>query len=159
MPGRRRPPASSCRAGAADCLATLGTLDAEVKAAVASIPARTSSTIILTSHDAFGYFEHEHGLTFHAPKAFRPGADPRRLRMSPKLIQQIRRRNRRRRLSLLKTSTDPTPDPSRSPGETELKVGGELYSDALSDADGPAAAYVDLMRHNIATIKGAIGGS
>ena len=40
--------------------------------------------------------------------------------------------------------------------ETGIKVGGALYSDALSAADGPAATYIDMMRHNIATIKGAI---
>ena len=43
--------------------------------------------------------------------------------------------------------------------ETGLNVGGVLYSDALSDAAGPAATYVAMMRHNIATISGAILGS
>jgi zinc/manganese transport system substrate-binding protein len=38
-------------------------------------------------------------------------------------------------------------------------VGGELYSDALSDESGPAATYIDMMRHNVTTIKGAILGS
>lgn len=43
--------------------------------------------------------------------------------------------------------------------ETGLKVGGELYSDALSDENGPAATYLEMMRHIITTIKGAILGS
>ena len=43
--------------------------------------------------------------------------------------------------------------------ETGLKIGGTLYSDALSDADGPAATYIDMMRNNIGAIKGAIMGS
>ena len=30
--------------------------------------------------------------------------------------------------------------------ETGLKVGGTLYSDALSEADGPAATYIDMMQ-------------
>ena len=34
-----------------------------------------------------------------------------------------------------------------------------LYSDALSDAGGPAPTYIDMMRHNIGTIAGAIRGS
>ncbi|TIN12904.1 MAG: metal ABC transporter substrate-binding protein, partial [Mesorhizobium sp.] len=34
-----------------------------------------------------------------------------------------------------------------------------LYSDALSDKNGPAATYLEMMRHNITTIKGAILGS
>jgi zinc/manganese transport system substrate-binding protein len=40
--------------------------------------------------------------------------------------------------------------------ETGLKVGGKLYSDALSSADGPASTYIDMMRHNAATITDAI---
>ena len=38
-------------------------------------------------------------------------------------------------------------------------IGGTLYSDALSDADGPAATYIDMMQNNIGAIKGAILGS
>ena len=43
--------------------------------------------------------------------------------------------------------------------ETGLKVGGELYSDALSDKDGPASTYIEMMRHNVETIKSDILGS
>ena len=40
--------------------------------------------------------------------------------------------------------------------ETGLKVGGTLYSDALSTADGPAATYIDMINHNIETITAAV---
>ena len=43
--------------------------------------------------------------------------------------------------------------------ETGIEVGGALYSDALSAADGPAPTFLDMMRHNIGTIAGAIRGS
>jgi ABC-type Zn uptake system ZnuABC Zn-binding protein ZnuA len=33
-----------------------------------------------------------------------------------------------------------------------------LYSDALTEGDGPAATYVDLMRANVTTIVTALGG-
>ena len=33
--------------------------------------------------------------------------------------------------------------------ETGTKIGGTLYSDALSDPTGPAATYLDMFRHNI----------
>ena len=33
--------------------------------------------------------------------------------------------------------------------ETGAKVGGTLFSDALSPPDGPAATYIDMMRNNI----------
>ena len=41
--------------------------------------------------------------------------------------------------------------------EAGLEVFG-LYSDALSDADGPAATYLDYMRYNVSTIVEALKG-
>ena len=40
--------------------------------------------------------------------------------------------------------------------ETGAKVGGRLYSDALSAAGGPAATYLDMMRHNLKEFRGAL---
>jgi len=33
--------------------------------------------------------------------------------------------------------------------ESGATVGGRVYTDALSEPDGPAGTYVDLMRHNV----------
>ncbi|TIU02834.1 MAG: zinc ABC transporter substrate-binding protein, partial [Mesorhizobium sp.] len=41
-------------------------LEAEIKAAVAEIP--EDKRTIISSHDAFGYFEHEYGIKFLAPE-------------------------------------------------------------------------------------------
>ena len=41
--------------------------------------------------------------------------------------------------------------------ETGARIGGTLYSDALSKATGPAGTYLDLMRHNIRTLVKALG--
>lgn len=46
----------------------------------------------------------------------------------------------------------------RIAAETGLAVGGTLYSDALSGAGGPAATYIDMMRHNADTVAGAVTG-
>ena len=43
--------------------------------------------------------------------------------------------------------------------ETGLKLGGTLFSDALSAEGGPAPTYIDMMRHNITAIRGAVLGS
>jgi hypothetical protein len=40
--------------------------------------------------------------------------------------------------------------------ETGVKVGGTLYSDALSKRGGPAATYLDMMRHNGKMIADAL---
>ena len=40
--------------------------------------------------------------------------------------------------------------------ETGAKIGGTIYSDALSNADGPASTYIDMMRHNIRELSAAL---
>ena len=40
--------------------------------------------------------------------------------------------------------------------ETGARIGGRLYSDALSGEGGPAATYIDMMRHNIRAFSAAL---
>ena len=40
--------------------------------------------------------------------------------------------------------------------ESGAKVGGRLYSDALSAPNGPAGTYIEMMRHNIRQIATAL---
>jgi len=40
--------------------------------------------------------------------------------------------------------------------ETGAKIGERVYSDALSDENGPAATYIDMMRHNIRAFSSAL---
>jgi len=40
--------------------------------------------------------------------------------------------------------------------ETGAKIGGELYTDALSPPDGPAPTYLDMFRHNVGALTAAV---
>ena len=40
--------------------------------------------------------------------------------------------------------------------ETGAKIGGTLYSDALTDSTGPAPTYVDMVRHNVRELAAAL---
>ena len=40
--------------------------------------------------------------------------------------------------------------------DSGAKIGGTLFSDALSPADGPAATYLDMFRHNIKSLRSAL---
>ena len=40
--------------------------------------------------------------------------------------------------------------------DTSATIGGTLYSDALSPADGPASTYLAMMRHNASTLASAL---
>jgi zinc/manganese transport system substrate-binding protein len=131
----------------------LSALEGEVKDAVASIPA--DKRTIITSHDAFGYFEHEYGLTFRAPEGISTEAEPSAADVA-KLIDQVKQE---KAAAIFVENITNTRLIEQIASETGLKIGGTLYSDALSPADGPASTYIDLMKNNITTIKGAILGS
>jgi len=133
--------------------AKLDALDKEIRASVATIP--QERRVIITSHDAFGYFEHEYGLRFLAPEGVSTESEASAADVAA-LIKQIR--EDKAGAIFVENITNPRLM-EQIAAETGLKVGGELYSDSLSDASGPAATYLDMMRHNIATIKGAISGS
>ncbi len=140
------------KANAAAYDAQLAMLDADIRAAVAAIP--QDKRTVITSHDAFGYLAHEYGLVFLAPEGISTDSEASAADVA-RLIDQIR--GQKASALFVETISDPRLVNQIS-AETGIKIGGALYSDALSAADGPAATYVDLMRHNIETIKGAILG-
>ncbi|MCV3242326.1 zinc ABC transporter substrate-binding protein AztC [Mesorhizobium sp. ZC-5] len=133
--------------------AKLKALDEEVKAAVASIPA--DKRTIITSHDAFGYFAHQYGVAFLAPEGISTEAEASAADVAA-LIRQVR--DDKASAIFVENVTNPRLV-EQIAAETGLKVGGTLFSDALSDESGPASTYIDMMRSNIATIRGAILGS
>jgi zinc/manganese transport system substrate-binding protein len=45
---------------------------------------------------------------------------------------------------------------SRIAAETGAKVGGTLFSDALTDEKGDAPTYIEMVRHNIKALTSAL---
>lgn len=135
---------------AAAYLSKLDALEAEVKAAVARIPADRRK--IITSHDAFGYFEKAYGVSFVAPQGVSTEAEASAKDVA-RIIQQIRRE--KIPAVFLENVSDPRLM-ERIAAESGAKIGGKLYSDALSGPDGPAATYIDMMRHNITALSAAL---
>jgi zinc/manganese transport system substrate-binding protein len=144
---------STYKANAESYTQKLTAAEDEVKAAVAAIP--EDKRVIITSHDAFGYFEHEYGLTFLAPEGISTEAEASAADVAA-LIRQVRED---KASAIFVESITNARLAEQIAAETGLKIGGTLYSDALSAAGGPATTYIDLMRHNISAIKGAILGS
>ncbi|RVD23477.1 zinc ABC transporter substrate-binding protein AztC [Mesorhizobium sp. M4B.F.Ca.ET.017.02.2.1] len=131
----------------------LDALEGEVKAAIQSIP--EEKRVVITSHDAFGYFEHEYGLTFLAPQGISTDSEPSAADVA-KLVNQVKQD--KAAAMFIENITNPRLI-EQIASETGIKVGGTLYSDALSQPEGPASTYIDMMHNNIAQIKGAILGS
>ncbi|MGK9262929.1 metal ABC transporter substrate-binding protein [Sinorhizobium meliloti] len=141
------------RANSEAYVAKLGELEAEVKAAIEAVPA--DKRTVITSHDAFGYFEHEYGLNFIAPEGISTEAEASAADVA-KLIDQVK--HDKASAIFLENITNPRLIEQIST-ETGIKIGGTLYSDALSKSDGPAATYIDMFRYNVNTMKAAILGS
>src|SRR5262245_55934207 len=75
-------------ANAAAYLAKLDALDQELKAAIAAIPADRRR--IISSHDAFGYFQVAYGVQFIAPQGVSTEAEP-SARDVARIINQIKK--------------------------------------------------------------------
>jgi zinc/manganese transport system substrate-binding protein len=142
--------AAAYRANAAAYGAKLDALETEVRSAVAKIPAARRK--IITNHDAFGYFEAAYGIQFVAPQGVATDSEP-SARDVARIISQIRRQ--KIPAVFLENVSDPRLM-QRIAKETGAKIGGTLYSDALTEANGPAPTYIDLIRHNVVTLTGAL---
>nr|WP_245453402.1 zinc ABC transporter substrate-binding protein AztC [Aquibium carbonis] len=143
----------SYRQNAAAYTAELDALDAELRATVASIP--DDKRTLISSHDAFGYLAATYGLTFLAPEGISTESEASATDVAA-LIRQIRED---KASAVFVENITNTRLIEQIASETNLTIGGTLYSDALSDPDGPAGTYIELMRHNIETIAAAISGS
>lgn len=137
-------------ANAAAYLAKLDALDREVREIVSKIPPERRK--IITTHDAFGYFKDAYGVDFIAPQGVSTDSEA-SARDVARIITQIKKQK------IPAVFMENISDPrllSRIAGETGAKVGGTLYSDALTDEKGPAPTYIDLIRHNIRTLSAAL---
>jgi zinc/manganese transport system substrate-binding protein len=137
-------------ASAAAYLAKLDALDTEVRAAVERIPRDRRK--IITSHDAFGYFQKAYGVAFVAPQGVSTEAEASAKDVA-RIIQQIRRE--KIPAVFLENISDQRLV-ARIAKESGAKIGGRLYSDALSAEGGPAGTYIDMMRHNITALSAAL---
>lgn len=132
-------------------LAELDRLETEVRAAVARIPAERRKAI--TSHDAFGYFVKAYGFAFVAPQGVSTEAEA-SARDVGRIIRQIKAQ--KIPAVFLENVTNPRLA-EQIARESGAKIGGRLYSDALSSAGGPAGTYIAMMKYNISQIEKALG--
>ena len=142
--------AEAFRANAAHYLGELDALDAEVKAAIARIPPEHRK--VISTHDAFGYFAQAYGIQFIAPIGVSTESEP-SARDLADIIDEIKRE--KIPAVFLENMTDDRLI-GRIAAETGAKVGGTLFSDALTDEKGDSPTYIAMVRHNIRALTGAL---
>lgn len=142
--------ADDFRKNAASYLAELDALDAEVKAAVATIPPERRK--VISTHDAFGYFAKAYGIEFIAPLGVSTETEP-SARDIAAIISQIKA-DHIPAVFLENISDDRLM--RRISEETGAKLGGTLFSDSLTDEKGAAPTYIEMVRHNIKALASAL---
>lgn len=137
-------------ANAARFVAAMEKLDGEIKGKLASLPPERRR--IITTHDAFGYFGAAYRLEFIAPEGVSTDSEP-----SARDVANIVRQVKQHHIPavFIENITDPRLL-QQIARDTGAKIGGELYSDALSPPNGPAATYLAMFRHNVDALAAAL---
>ena len=137
-------------ANAAKYLDQIAKEETSVKAALAALPKERRK--IITSHDAFGYFGAAYGLEVIAPEGVSTESEASAQDVA-KIIRQIKAE--KIPAVFMENITDHRLL-DQIASETNAKIGGTLYTDALSPPDGPAGTYLDMFRQNVGTLTAAL---
>lgn len=131
-------------------LAAIDAEEAAVKVAIAKLPPERRR--IITSHDAFGYLADAYGLQVISPEGVSTESEA-----SAQDVAMIIRQIREEQIPAVffENVTDRRLL-NQIARETGAKIGGVLYSDSLSKADGPAPTYLGMFRHNIGVLSAAL---
>ncbi len=144
------PNASLYRARAADYTAAILQSDSWIAATFQPI-ARADRRVI-TTHDAFGYYGARYGIEFLSAEGISTEFEPSAKAIAA-LVAQIRR-EKVRAVFIENMTSDRMARMLAQ--ETGAVLGGTVYSDALSPPDGPAATYLDMLRHNTTLFAAAM---
>ncbi|MEJ8563550.1 zinc ABC transporter substrate-binding protein [Yoonia sp. GPGPB17] len=149
MPGH----ATEFQANAASYISTLYALHADTLQRLAALP--EDRRTVVTAHDAFGYLADAYGMNFVAPIGIDTEAEPSAQELAS-LITQIREDG----VAALFVENITSPAlVQQIADETGLEIGGQLFSDALSERGGPATSYLAMFEHNLGQLLAALESS
>jgi len=121
--------------------------DTWARGEMAAVPA--AKRRVLASHDSLQYLANAYGITMISVYGWTNKAEPSAADLA-RLTDQIRREGVK--ALFLDSITDPRAM-ERISKETGAVIGGTLYGDALSPPGGEAPTYIDMIRHDITTMK------
>jgi manganese/zinc/iron transport system substrate-binding protein len=149
--------AEAYRANAAAYEAQLAELHAYSKSSLATVPEK--SRVLVTSHDAFNYLGRAYDLEVLGIQGLSTESEAGLSRINA-LVDLLEERDV---AAVFVESSVPTKSiealiaGARSRGR-EVKVGGELYSDAMGQDGTYEGTYVGMIDHNVTTVARALGG-
>ncbi|MCS6938494.1 MAG: metal ABC transporter substrate-binding protein [Roseiflexus sp.] len=133
-------------------IAQLNELDRFIAAEVAKIP--EANRKLVTNHESFGYFADRYGFRIIGTivPGVSTGASP-----SAQQLARLTDRVREAGVKVIFLETGANPQLAEQLArETGIRVVSDLYTHSLSDADGPAPTYLDMMRYNVKQIVEAL---
>jgi manganese/zinc/iron transport system substrate-binding protein len=130
-------------------------LHAWCSAEIQRIP--TPRRLLVTAHDAFGYFGRAYGLEVKGIQGLSTDSEA-SLQDIRYLVDLLVQRDIPAvfvESSVSPKTVEALVEGSRSRGHA-LIIGGELFSDTLGPSDSPAGNYTGMVRHNVVTITSAL---
>jgi len=136
-------------------LEQLRALDAYVRQQIALIP--EPSRVLITAHDAFGYFGRQYGVEVRGLQGMSTAAEA-----GVADVQALARFIAERQIkavfiesSVPREAIEAVQAAVRARG-WEMVIGGELFSDAMGADGTPEGTYIGMVRHNVDTIVRAL---
>jgi manganese/zinc/iron transport system substrate-binding protein len=130
-------------------------LDGFCREELAKIP--KERRVLITAHDAFGYFGKRYDIEVHGLKGISTEEEKDLNRQ-----EELQRMIIERKIPAVFVESAVAPktiealvEPCKAAG-WDLKIGGNLYADALGPAGTDDATYAGMIRHNVRTIAAAL---
>jgi manganese/zinc/iron transport system substrate-binding protein len=146
--------ADEYKKNAATYIAELAELDTFCRSQIATIP--EDRRVLVTAHDAFGYFGKAYGLEVYGLKGISTEEEK-----DVKHQEEIQAMIIERKIpavfvesAVSHRTVQALIEPCRAAGH-DLQQGGELYADALG-IEEPESTYTGMIRHNVRTIVKAL---
>ncbi len=138
-------------------IAELKKVDEYCANAIATIP--EEQRLLITAHDAFGYFARAYGLEVRAVQGLSTASEA-GLKDIEELIDVIV--ERKVGAIFVEDSVSEEGVKALIPGakerSVEVQIGGRLFSDAMGPEGTSEGTYIGMMDHNATTIAQALGG-
>jgi ABC-type Zn uptake system ZnuABC Zn-binding protein ZnuA len=133
-------------------IAKLQELDQWIRGQIDTIP--PEKRLLVTNHETFGYFADRYGFKIVGTVIpnFSSEASP-----SAQDLTRLSQKIRSTGASAIFLEAGSNPQiANQIAAETGVKVVTDLYTHSLSGPDGPAPAYIDMMRYNVEQIVAAL---
>lgn len=149
--------AAEFTANAAAYRARLDALDAYARGALATVP--QNARVLVTAHDAFGYFGRSYGFEVRGIQGISTESEA-GVRDIERLVEMLV--SRRIPAVFVESTVSERGVRALVAGASarghEVRVGGQLYSDAMGREGTWEGTYVGMIEHNVNTIVEALGG-